>query len=351
MEPFRSSIPVELLYPEVGGTERFHTNAAASTVQHTVFHKLNECLDNAGAMEPFRSMFEPELLQEDPDDHEENGSAITDGRSRTESDGRVSPTSSTHSTDHSSWSNNLSHSRKSSWATSIDSFQEHEKAPQLPVDGTHVLATSNEVDMGSTFLSEYQHYHDLISKESTAFHGTTSKADSDHIEVLHEVMEEPQYTARPDEADTDDSGSEYSAQDETATDEHDVANHFTEEMPHIIEESFAADDSSLYEDDSAILPPASPEEAAAWAHSNCPTDPNGTKLKILTDHNGLEYVLYRDCFHCLPKALAPEFTVGAVCDDGDSNGDEHHEDSSEQEPEENIGEDGDGKGSAEEDHG
>ncbi|KAK7739709.1 hypothetical protein SLS53_005678 [Cytospora paraplurivora] len=300
MEPFCTSIPAKLLYPEVGGTKRFQTNATASTGEHTVFQKLNECLEKSGAMKPFRSMLDPELLQEASDDPEENRSAITSGISRTESDGCVSPTSSVYSTDLSSClSNNLSHSRKQSWATSIDSLQEHDKGSQLPIDGLHVSATSDEVDVDSTFLSEYQHYHDLITIKSTASHCDTSKAASDQRETMNEDTKEPHNTARPDQADTEDSESEYSAHDEMATNEHDVANHFNEEMPQIVEESFAADESSL------------------WGPTA--TGPG------------------RDCFHCLPKALAPEFTVGAVCDDGDSSGDEHHEDSSEHELEEEQG--------------
>lgn len=54
-------------------------------------------------------------------------------------------------------------------------------------------------------------------------------------------------------------------------------------------------------------PPSTPAEAAAWAHSYCDADPESTKLKILTDERGREYVLYHDCFHCVPIELAPEF--------------------------------------------
>ncbi|KAK7701683.1 hypothetical protein SLS64_010131 [Diaporthe eres] len=53
--------------------------------------------------------------------------------------------------------------------------------------------------------------------------------------------------------------------------------------------------------------PSTPAEAAAWAHSYCDADPESAKLKILTDDRGREYVLYHDCFHCVPIELAPEF--------------------------------------------
>jgi hypothetical protein len=63
--------------------------------------------------------------------------------------------------------------------------------------------------------------------------------------------------------------------------------------------------------------PSTPAEAAAWAHSYCEADPESAKLKILKDERGREYVLYHDCFHCVPIELAPEFMhVSQEEDDG-----------------------------------
>lgn len=67
------------------------------------------------------------------------------------------------------------------------------------------------------------------------------------------------------------------------------------------------------------IPPSTPAEAAAWAHSYCDADPESTKLKILTDDRGREYVLYHDCFHCVPIELAPEL-IEMIQDEDDGYG-------------------------------
>ena len=57
-------------------------------------------------------------------------------------------------------------------------------------------------------------------------------------------------------------------------------------------------------------------------------NPEGTKVKILKDQHGHEHVLYHDCFHCLPKELAPEFADEDDEKYAKSSGEENFEDTS-----------------------
>ncbi|POS75879.1 hypothetical protein DHEL01_v205721 [Diaporthe helianthi] len=60
-------------------------------------------------------------------------------------------------------------------------------------------------------------------------------------------------------------------------------------------------------------PRRTPVEEVALAHSHC--DVNNVKLRVLSDDRGREYVLYRDCFHVLPIEMAREFMLRDNDDD------------------------------------
>ncbi|KKY37736.1 hypothetical protein UCDDA912_g02250 [Diaporthe ampelina] len=82
------------------------------------------------------------------------------------------------------------------------------------------------------------------------------------------------------------------------------------------EDSMQPGSRSTLNNEIKITPLSTPAEAAAWAHSYCDADPESTKIKILTDDGGKEYVLYHDCFHCVPIDLAPELIHITEEDDG-----------------------------------
>lgn len=341
MVPFHWLFQSTILSPHAVNFESPTTASICLERQHSSFNTLNLAIHTGGAMTPFHSMFETGLLQ-GPSDHAE--SSTTDGNSSIESDDHISPTSSFYSSSTSSSdSDNLPHTRRSSWATTIDSSREEDDASKLSVEHMEVTTKQSDVTEDSGVLFEFQHYHHLVTVESPELHSNASDDSSSMSDftndtcsqITNESCEEIQYEARPEELALKDSHLECLAHDEVATAKAGAAvcaGKEAEETPYLAEESFVGDESSMYEDH--VSPPASPEEAAAWAHSHCPTNPEGTKIKILKDQHGQEHVLYHDCFHCLPKELAPEFSIGVNDEETESNCDENFDDDSDDNHEE-----------------
>jgi hypothetical protein len=325
MVPFHCLFETTLLSPDADYFESYTTASTCLENQSSAFNVLNLAIHNGGAITPFHAMFEPGLLQ-DPSDHTE--SSTTDDDTSTGVDGRISPTSSSYSSHITfSESDNLPHTRRSSWATTIDSSREEEHALKLS-------AEYMEVTEEPCVLFEYQHYHHLITVESPDLHSNASDDSSisdytnDTWQITNESSEENRYEERHEEIALQDSHLQCLAHGEIATAEVEAATCAGEYTTYPAEENLVGDESSMYEDGSEVSLPASPEEAAAWAHSHCPANPEGTKIKILKDQHGQEYVLYHDCIHCLPKELAPEFFDGASDEDMESESDENFEDDS-----------------------
>lgn len=324
MVPFHCLFETTLLSPSADYFESSTTKSTCLENQKSSFNVLNLAIHNGGAMTPFHAMFEPGLLQ-DPSDHTE--SFTTDDDTSTGVDGRISPTSSSYYSHITfSESENLPHTRRSSWATTIDLSREE--------DALKLSAEHMEVTEESCVLLDYQHYHHFITVESPDLHSNASDDSSvsdftnDTWKVTNESSEEIQYEARPEEIVLKDSNLQCFEHGEVATAEFEAVICAGEDATCPADENLVGDESSMYEDGSEVPPPASREEAAAWAHSHCPTNPEGTKIKILKDQHGKEYVLYRDCVHCLPKELAPEFSDGASDEGTESECDENFEDDS-----------------------
>ncbi|KUI66937.1 hypothetical protein VM1G_02454 [Cytospora mali] len=339
MVPFHSLFKAPFLSSVAENIESPVTAPIFQEKNQHEFHILTSTLYDGGAMTPFHAMFEPELLQGASVGAESSLTGIT---SSIHSDGRSSPTQSTSSS-HFSYlrSDSLPNTRRTSWATSIDLSQK-EEGSQLSVDHKTVTGDPKDDREEPCVLSEFQYYSHFITAESPALHKITSEDYSsvndltpDTREVTDKSDTEIQYEARPEEVASEDSDLESFAQGETAALEDDMEIiSACEETSCLAEDSIVGDESSIYDDGSEAFLPASPEEAAAWAHSHCPTNPDGTRIKILKDQSGREYILYHDCFHCLPKELAPEFSVDIDDEDGEGSGDDRGEDAG-------RGEDGD----------
>ncbi|KUI59966.1 hypothetical protein VP1G_07202 [Cytospora mali] len=293
MVPFPSLFKGAFLYPVADNNECSVTASLFEETHEHEFHILTSTLYDGGAMTPFHAMFEPELFQGVSVGAE---SSLTDITSSIHSDGRSSPTQSTSS------------------SYFID-FSQGEEASHLSVDHKTVTGEPKDDREEPSVLYEYQYYSHFITAESPDLCNFTSEDSSsmrdftpDTREVIDMSDTEIQYEARPEEVASEDSDLESLAQGETAVLEDDMKVCDYEQAFYLAEESIVGDESSMYDDGSKAFLPASPEEAAAWAHSHCPTNPDGSRIKILKDQSGREYILYHDCFHCLPKELAPEFS-------------------------------------------
>lgn len=331
MAPFRSMFDAALLSTCGEDLNSPFTISIFSGPPKASFEKFGLSLHNDGMVTPFHTMFDPELLHDEPHGSE---SLTTYGNPATDSEGRTSPTSSFYGGHLSSaMSDSLPNSRRSSWATTIDSSRAEDEATKVPAEHVDVNAEPSNITEEPGVLLGYEHYQHLITVESPDYYSTASDDSGSVADIAQTTChtaddseEEAEEEAHVAKIASENPDLEYLEQDEiTTTIEHNTAACDAEEQACLADESFIGDESSMYEDGCDASPPASPEEAAAWAHSLCPTNPEGTKVKVLEDRHGQEYVLYHDCFHCLPRRLAPEFAdefdVGDVegCSDDDEN--------------------------------
>lgn len=218
------------------------------------------------------------------------------GTATKEDGGRTSPKLSAISSEHSGGLSDSPHSsRRSSWATSISAHHEDGDHDQSNLGcAKSTVEPSQEMDK-IELIHEYEQYCDLIdvghpgNRRNRNFSAPLPDLErADEVvtaEMDSEVAGSPTVGASEDEV--SDIPKPYPIQAESDR---------LEERPH-----------SQASMNSDLNAPSKPAEAAAWAHSYCEGDPESAKLKILKDERGREYVLYRDCFHCVPIELAPEF--------------------------------------------
>lgn len=218
---------------------------------------------------------------------------LNTGTTSNEYGGRASPQPSTVSGEHSEGlSDSLDCSRRSSWATSISTYREDGDSDESNKLAAEAYQNVDKIEL----IQEYDYYCELID----VGHPRNCR-DRDFIASLpddeggNEVL-----TAELDNQ---------SASGPTISVHRDIAcgcpeTPATQAAPDLPEQPAQPEASTDSEMDRR---PSTPAEAAAWAHSYCDTDPESAKLKILKDERGREYVLYHDCFHCVPIELAPEF--------------------------------------------
>lgn len=233
------------------------------------------------------------------------------GTSNEEIHGRASPQPSTTSRDSfSSLSDSPNSSRRSSWATSISSHLRDDDIDQSTLGYEKPTAESDQSKDDIELINEYQHYNQLIELGDPQ-----NPRDRDFIsqqphEKRHNEVALPEKATR-DASDLADHASGARVYDDPKTSityagsdaqqQRIQADRIQSEITH-------SDTQSTLGSEGKSTPPSTPAEAAAWAHSYCDADPESVKLKVLRDAHDREYVLYHDCFHCVPIDLAPEFT-------------------------------------------
>lgn len=228
--------------------------------------------------------------------------------------GRTSPESSTISRDStSSLSDSPYSSRRSSWATSISTHLGDDDIDQSTLDYEKPTAESDQSTDDIELINEYQHYNQLIELGDPH-----NRRDRDFIpqQLVEERHNEVAFPAKDTHITNDlaDDASGVKVNDDLKTP---ITTPITQagsdaqqdrmQAEGMRLESVQPDTEPNLDSESINTPPSTPAEAVAWAHSYCKEDSEPVKLKVLRDANDREYVLYHDCFHCVPIALAPEF--------------------------------------------
>lgn len=237
-----------------------------------------------------------------------------------ENGGRISPQSSTMTGGYfSSLSDSPSSSRRTSWATSISTHHGDEDDGQAGLDCDKIaLELDQEMD-DIELIHDYQHYSQLIDLGDAQ-----NRRDKDFVAQKPEQEGEIEEITTPDLTTPVADGITVEANG--AIDSDDTEPPTTEATLIPQEEGKEPDTQPDPDSETQSAPPSTPAEAEALAHSRCGADPETAKLKLLRDDRGREYVLYHDCFHCVPIELAPEFTSMAQEDDVDDDDDNYDDD-------------------------
>lgn len=255
-------------------------------------------------------------------------SSLSVGTLNKEDGGRTSPhPSTTTGESFSTLPNSPYSSRRSSWATSISTHLGEDDDDDSNLDDTRIPMKPDQNTDGIELMHEYQHYRHLIELGNSH-----DRRDRDF--VAHEPVEERIYEVTTPESLTQAAGELAGEARGGITSSVDAEASTMQAASGLVEETMEPKSACIQpesmqpgsqtthnsESGSESAPPATPAEAAAWAHSFCDVDPESVKLKVLTDDSGREYVLYRDCFHCVPIESAPEFIEVEEDDDYDDDG-------------------------------
>lgn len=316
MVPFRTSFPDHLLSDQVGGKTYTNNDTDSVLEPHSVCTLIARPLSHSSQL-PFHAILGSKLTSTEAPDLGPTFTITTSSLSG----GRTSPQPSTITTESfSSLSDSPNSSRRSSWATSISTHLGDDDIIQSNLDDAKRTAepdlNTDEIEL----IDEYQHYCQLIELGDPQ-----NRRDRDFM--VQEPVEEVRNEAAAPETAIQAAGDlgvalAIEASGDIAIDDSKAA-----PMPAVSDpreqrmqqESMQSETQSALDSENKSTPPSTPAEAASWAHSYCDADPESTKLKILTDDRGREYVLYHDCFHCVPIELAPEF-IGMVQDEDDGYG-------------------------------
>lgn len=301
--PFHAMFPDHLLLMQIYDIP--HTNTNNVPVLEANLHcRLDLPSLSNGSEVPFHKMLGSIFTRIQAD----GISLLNEGTLRFGCDGRTSPQLSTTTGEYcSSLSDGLHVSRRSSWATSISTQLGDDDDSQSGL-GCVKLAGESDHETYDELIHSYQHYCELIDV------GDPQNCRNKDFSAEMQGHEGGNGVATGETATQAVGSLADEAKGDTASDDSKFSITYTESVPR--EQNMQSDDDSALNDKCQSAPPSTPAEAAAWAHSYCDADPESAKLKILTDDRGREYVLYHDCFHCVPIEMAPEFVQMAEEDDG-----------------------------------
>ncbi|KAG6354854.1 hypothetical protein INS49_003935 [Diaporthe citri] len=312
---FSASFPDHLLSNQV--EDKTHTNNnTVPALELQSFYTLTARPLSHSSQLPFQEILAKNFTSAEAHDLVPSNT-VTCGKAN---GGRTSPQPSTITGESSSLSDSPSSSRRSSWATSISTRLGDNDVDHSDFDYAKHAAEPDQNTEEIELIDEYQHYCQLIELgDPRNRRGRDSMAQKPVEEGCNEVN--APRTATPDAGDLDvalavEASGKAGSDDSNAPPMQAGLDAREERMQ---QESMQPETQSALDSENNSTPPSTPAEAAAWAHSYCDADPESTKLKILTDDRGREYVLYHDCFHCVPIDLAPEF-IGMIQEEDDGYG-------------------------------
>lgn len=323
MVPFCASFPDHLLFDQIED-KPYTSNDTVQVVEPRSLCTLVARPLSQGSQLPFHATLGTTFTStETPDLGPTN--TITFSK---EHGGRTSPLLSTISGESSfSVPDSPISSRRSSWATSISTHLGEDDIDQSNFDFAKPAAESDQTPDEIEIIDQYEHYCELIelgdpqNRRDRNFQPQTPVEDGGNDAATPETATEAVGDLEVALA--------VEASEDITTDDPKVppmpAGSDTREeriqSESMQPESVQPDTQPDLDSESKSTPPSTPAEAAAWAHSYCDADPESTKLKVLMDDRGKEYVLYHDCFHCVPIELSPEF-MGMSQDEDDGYGSE-----------------------------
>ncbi|KAJ0117486.1 hypothetical protein J7T55_003902 [Diaporthe amygdali] len=309
---FCTSFPDEFLWEGIERGEYADREYSRMSDPHSPCH-LNIHTPGSDSMILFRKMFDDQCRGiKDSDLY-----GLVANISSMNINGCTSPSLSSVSVENcSSLSSSLTSSRRSSWATSISTSHDGENDQKSAYFHTKFDLESVRTEDDLDLLKDFQHYHKLIDKGTPQnYHNRCIGAERTSQLGNEDVL-------TPETAESISANFAHVAGRDVVSDGQKAS--VIKAVCHIEAKHTQPNNAPAFNSHGTATPSSPPAEAAAWAHSYCHADPEFAKLKLLTDDGGREYVLYRDCFHCVPIELAPEFVraveadeygCGTMCDD------------------------------------
>lgn len=303
MVPFHASFPNHLLSDKVDELHHTTNDTVPVLELHFLHTQIARTRSHANQV-PFHALLSNSFTSTETYDL----GLLDTATSIKANGGRVSPQPSTTTGESSlSLSNSPSSSRRSSWATSISTHVGDDDNDQSYHDNAKVTADTGQDTDEIELIDEYQHYCQLIELGDPQNHRDRNFVPQEPVDDGHNDLPTP-------EPATQAAGHlavavAFEACGDTASEDPKAPPMQTASDPQELmqPEGMQVEAKSDLDSEKNSTPPSTPAEAAAWAHSYCDADPESTKLKVLTDSRGREYVLYHDCFHCVPIELASEF--------------------------------------------
>ena len=303
MFAFRALFPAHLLLMQVDEIPHTNTNTVSVLEAKSLFH-LDLLPPSHGSEVPVHMLGNKTTSTETYD-----LGLLTAGTPSFGYGGRNSPQPSITAREYSSsLSDGMNSSRRSSWATSISTHLGDDDHGHPGLDCAKLTGEPDHDIYEDELIHAYQHYCELIDV------GDPQNCRDKDFSAQKPDQEEDNGVVTAGTATHGAGGLAVEASGDMVSDNPCEPMTHAESVPK--EDSMQPGSRSTLNNEIKITPLSTPAEAAAWAHSYCDADPESTKIKILTDDGGKEYVLYHDCFHCVPIDLAPELIQITEEDDG-----------------------------------
>ncbi|KAL1870748.1 hypothetical protein Daus18300_005068 [Diaporthe australafricana] len=294
MDPFCAFFPSDLLSDRADRRDQPKKNTSQSTHAYSSSNPSIQTFGHGSAVSSHR------MFSNQCDTTADDLGGLDSGSSSMGIDGHSSPAWSVISGETcSSLSDTLNSSRRSSWATSTNTLCEDDENTQPSLIHAKFVAEPDETSEHLELLHEYRHYHEVVDMGTPQNLRNRDFCGKGPITgAKHEALKPEQATRI---------GEDLVVEMEAIASDGPIAS-VRKALSHAEEQMQSEDPPALDSKGTGVITPLStPAEVVAWEHSYCQADPESAKLKLLIDDHGREFVLYHDCFHCVPIELASEF--------------------------------------------